>query len=65
VIDAGIDIMETFFDAWSCAIDAQLADGDIHMTDIEQELQDVKDHANNLRSDIEQNLWLSSIIKSF
>jgi len=65
VIDAGINIMESFFETWSSALDAQLTDGDVHMVDIEQELQDVKDHVNNLQPDIEQNSWLSSIIKTF
>ena len=64
MVDAGIDIIESFFDTWS-SVKAQHTDGDVHMEDIEQELQDVKDYVNNLRPDIEKNPWLSSIIQSF
>ena len=65
MIDAGIDIIESFFDTWSSSVEAQHANGDVHMEDIEQELQDVKDHVNELRPDLEKNPWLSSIIESF
>jgi hypothetical protein len=64
VINAGIDIMESFLDTWP-SVDPQQVDGDVQMADTEQELQDVKHHVNNIRPDIERNPWLSSIIKSF
>lgn len=64
-IDAGVEIMESFFEKWSAPVNSQLEDEDVDMGDIEQELRDVKKHIDSLRPDIEKNVWLSSIIRSF
>lgn len=57
--------MESFFEKWSAPVNSQLEDEDVNMADVEQELRDVKNHISSLRPDIDRNVWLSSIIKSF